>query len=75
MKFYGKAISQYLEENYCPTLDSPDCAHDINTYYSRLLVGEGIKLLQFREGGGGWLGHLRNLLNSSLNLSYLINLL
>merc|ERR1712049_46544 len=37
VKFYGEAISQYLQENYCPTLDSEDCLHDINNFYPKLL--------------------------------------
>jgi len=33
-KFYGKAMTTFLEENYCPTLESEDCVHDINTHYA-----------------------------------------
>ena len=37
-KAYGPTITKFLEDNYCPEIDSPDCAHDVNTHYPQILV-------------------------------------
>jgi hypothetical protein len=37
MNGHEKEIIIYLKENYCPTLDSQDCAHDVETHYPKML--------------------------------------
>merc|ERR1719391_458370 len=37
VKEYGPYISKFLAENYCPTVNSPDCEHHLEKHYVTML--------------------------------------
>ena len=40
VKAYAPTITQFLKDNYCPEINSPDCGNHLDEHYPKILVSK-----------------------------------
>ena len=54
VKAYAPTITQFLKDNYCPEINSPDCGNHLDEHYPKILVRKFLRIMNYRHDYDNW---------------------